>query len=364
MLSDFLSDHRESLINRARAKVLERRVPLPTDYELRHGVPIFLDQLVETLRLEAEHPRRPTPEMAADAAHHASDLFKQGFTVGQVVHDYGDICQSVTELAHELNATITPDEFHTLNRCLDNVTADAVTEYGRQRELQASGAETERLGVFAHELRNLIQAAVLSFQILRRGTVGVSGSTGNAHERTLRHVCDLIDRALAEVRLDSKIQQNARFPLAPLIEEVAFPANLEAKNRGVELVVARPDGALEVEADRHLLASAISNVLQNAFKFTHQDGRVSLRTIASGDRVLIEIEDECGGLPPGKAEELFLPFSQRATDRSGLGLGLAISRRAVEQSGGSIRVRDLPGKGCAFTIDLPLAPPRSPASAV
>jgi len=363
MLSDFLSENRESLIGRTRVKVRQRRVPLPTDYELRHGVPMFLDQLVETLRLESEHPRRPMPEMGPDAVHHASDLFKQGFTVGQVVHDYGDLCQAVTELADEVKAKITTDEFHTLNRCLDNVTAEAVTEYGRQRELQASNAETERLGFFAHELRNLIQAAVMSFQILRRGTVGVSGSTGNAHERTLRQLCNLIDRTLAEVRLDSKIQQDARFPLAPLIEEVAFPANLEAKHRGVDLLVAPSEGALDVEADRHLLASAISNVLQNAFKFTHRDGRVSLRTLASGDRVLIEIEDECGGLPPGKAEELFLPFSQRATDRSGLGLGLAVSRRAVEQSGGSIRIRDLPGKGCIFTIDIPLARPQSPTSA-
>jgi signal transduction histidine kinase len=362
MLSEFLSDHRESLILRARGKVLQRRVPLPTDYELQHGVPIFLDQLIETLRLEAKRPGRPMPEMGVDAAHHASDLFKQGFTVGQLVHDYGDICQAVTELAEEVKAKITTDEFHTLNRCLDNVTAEAVTEYGRQRELQASDAETERLGFFAHELRNLIQAAVLSFQILRRGAVGVAGSTGNAHERTLRHLCDLIDRTLAEVRLDAKIQQDAHFPLAPLIDEVAFPANLEAKNRGVELLVAPPEGAHEVEADRHLLASAISNVLQNAFKFTRKDGCVSLRTLASGNRVLIEIEDECGGLPPDRADELFRPFSQRATDRSGLGLGLAISRRAVEQSGGSIRVRDLPGKGCIFTIDLPLARPRSPAS--
>ena len=354
MLSDFLSNNRESLIVRARAKVLQRRVPLPTDYELQHGVPLFLNQLIETLRMEGKL-ERPLPEMGPDAVHHAKDLFKQGFTVGQVVHDYGDLCQAVTELAEELKAKITTDEFHTLNRCLDDVTAEAVTEYGRQRELEASNAETERLGTFAHELRNLIQAAVLSFQMLRRGTVGVSGSTGNAHERTLRQLCDLIDRTLAEVRLESKIQQEVRFPLSPLIEEVAFPANLEARNRGVELVVVPPEGPLEVEADRHLLASAISNILQNAFKFTHRDGRVSLRTLAHGDRVLIEVEDECGGLPPGKADELFRPFSQRATDRSGLGLGLAISRRAVEQSGGSVRVRDLPGKGCVFTIDFPLA---------
>ena len=259
MLSDFLNNNRESLIVRARAKVLQRRVPLPTDYELQHGVPLFLNQLIETLRMEGKL-ERPLPEMGPDAVHHAKDLFKQGLTIGQVVHDYGDLCQAVTELAEEVKAKITTDEFHTLNRCLDDVTAEAVTEYGRQRELEASNAETERLGVFAHELRNLIQAAVLSFQMLRRGTVGVSGSTGNAHERTLRQLCDLIDRTLAEVRLESKIEQDVRFPLSPLIEEVAFPANLEARNRGVELVVVPPEGPLEVEADRHLLASAISNV--------------------------------------------------------------------------------------------------------
>ena len=89
--------------------------------------------------------------------HHGSDLLKQGFTVGQVVHDYGDICQAVTELAHEENVKITPNEFHTLNRCLDDVTAQAVTEYGRQRELRVSGEESERLGFLAHELRNLMQ---------------------------------------------------------------------------------------------------------------------------------------------------------------------------------------------------------------
>ena len=67
--------------------------------------------------------------MSPGAALHAGDLLKQGFTVGQVVHDYGDVCQSVTELAEELGVEIATSEFHTLNRCLDNVTADAVTEY-------------------------------------------------------------------------------------------------------------------------------------------------------------------------------------------------------------------------------------------
>lgn len=68
---------------------------------------------------------------------------------------------------------------------------------------------------------------------------------------------------------------------------------------------------------------------------------------------MIEIADECGGLPPGKTDELFLLFAQRSADRTGLGLGLAISRRAVEESGGKIGVRNLPDTGCIFTVDLP-----------
>ena len=71
------------------------------------------------------------------------------------------------------------------------------------------------------------------------------------------------------------------------------------------------------------------------------------------DRVLLEIEDECGGLPSGSVDDLFLPFEQRGTDRSGLGLGLAFSRSAVEANKGRIYAHDLPEQGCVFTIDLP-----------
>jgi nitrogen fixation/metabolism regulation signal transduction histidine kinase len=74
--------------------------------------------------------------------------------------------------------------------------------------------------------------------------------------------------------------------------------------------------------------------------------------VADGDRVAFEIEDECGGLPPGKTEDLFRPFEQRGTDRSGVGLGLAICLKAAKASGGRIHVRDLPGKGCVFSLDL------------
>jgi hypothetical protein len=106
-----------------------------------------------------------------------------------------------------------------------------------------------------------------------------------------------------------------------------------------------------------MLSAAIANLLQNAFKFTRAAGHVSLAAHAESDRIFIDVQDECGGLPPGKTEELFLPFKQRSSDRSGVGLGLSISRRCVEANGGKLRARDLPGTGCIFTIDLPRPTP-------
>ncbi|MGA3124091.1 MAG: HAMP domain-containing sensor histidine kinase, partial [Polyangiaceae bacterium] len=105
------------------------------------------------------------------------------------------------------------------------------------------------------------------------------------------------------------------------------------------------------------------NLLQNAFKFTRDHGDVALTARATADRVLFEVGDECGGLPPGRTEDLFRPFEQRGSDRSGVGLGLAICFKAAKANGGEIRVRDLPGKGCVFTLDLPRKPP-PPLSAV
>ena len=86
---------------------------------------------------------------------------------------------------------------------------------------------------------------------------------------------------------------------------------------------------------------------------TLRGSEVILRTRATSDRVLIEVEDECGGLADGAADGLFRPFEQGAGDRSGVGLGLAICRRGVDALGGDVRVRDLPGKGCVFTVELP-----------
>jgi signal transduction histidine kinase len=143
--------------------------------------------------------------------------------------------------------------------------------------------------------------------------------------------------------------------LAEFIEDVEATATMEANARGIRLTVVPAQLGISVNGDRQLLASAVGNLLSNAFKFTRPRSRVSLRTEVASAEVRIAIEDECGGLPAGKAEQLFQPFDRRGRDRSGLGLGLAISRQGVAASGGRIEVQDLPGKGCIFSIVVPLA---------
>ncbi|MEP7122187.1 MAG: HAMP domain-containing sensor histidine kinase [Byssovorax sp.] len=352
MLHEFLTTHTQVIIDRARAKVAARTTPVPTEAELKNGVPLFLEQLIDRLRVATVD----TAAIEETATLHGGEMLAMGFSVGQVVHGYGDICQVVTQLADETDAAITTDEFHTLNRCLDDAIANSVTEYQRRRDVAVAYEGTERLGVLAHELRNRLGAAMLAFTILQEGTVGVGGSTGAMLGRSLRGMRDLVNNALAGVRIESGLGHRRRISLSSLIGEAEVEASMGADVGGFGLTVSPVAHGIDVDVDDQILTAAIGNLLQNAFKFSHPHGHIALRATATADRVHIEVEDECGGLPPGKAEDLFLPFSQRSDQRAGLGLGLTISRKGIESMGGTLSVRDVPGKGCVFAIELPRMP--------
>ncbi len=350
MLTAFLSANRDEILARARARVLGRIAPKPTDAELHMGIPLFLDQLIAVM----EHPSQPrTTELTTSATKHGSDLLGLGFTVSQVVHDYGGICQAITELADEREAPMSSAEFRLLNKCLDDAIAAAVTEFGRQREKAVSDKGVESVGVLAHELRNQINIAMLAFEVLKAGIVGPSGSTAAMLERSLKAMRVLVERSFADVRLHVGKRGTEPVSIAELIAEVSASAAVEAESRGIHFTAGPVDPDVMLDLDRHHVAAALANLLQNAFKFTRPDGSVELRTRVTTDRVAIEVADECGGLPSGDADELFARFTQRGADRTGLGLGLAICREAAEAMGGKIHLRDLPGKGCVFTVDLP-----------
>jgi len=357
MLADFILANRDAVIALTQARVAARTTPPVTAPELSIGIPIFLDQLVEALRIARSSNVVDHSDIGRSAGEHGHRLLQMGLSIGQVVHDYGDVCQAVTELAVNQQTPIGGAEFRTLNLCLDDAIAGAVTEYSRQRERKLMDEGTERLGVFAHELRNHLNSAMLSFEIIRRGQVAAGGSTATVLGRSLLGLRDLIDRSLAAVRLDIGIDHVEQISVAELLDEVEIGASMQAKARDIRFFVTSVERAVTIEGDRQILVAAVANLLQNAFKFTPKEGRVSLSAAATADRVLIDVEDTCGGLPPGQTEELFLPFSQRGKDRSGVGLGLAIALKAARANGGDLRVRDLPGRGCIFTLDLPRKPP-------
>jgi signal transduction histidine kinase len=322
-LHEFVSTNSGELIARMRARVAVRPWPPASTRELENGIPLFLDQLSETLRQETTRQEGPHAPLSAEAigssaAKHGRELLGMGFTVSQVVHDYGDVCQAITELAVERNAPISAEEFHTLNRCIDDAIAEAVTEYGRLKDRATAHLEAERM----------------------RCLVGLS---------------EIIDAALAEVRLSSTEPRRRRVSLLDFVDEVAIAAHLHAEYRGVQLVVTPVDPALALDVDPQLLALALMNLLHNGFKYSRPKGRITLRTRAEGGRVFIEVEDECGGRK-GAEPDLYAPFGKRlGGDRSGLGLGLSISLKAVTANGGEIHDRNLPGRGCIFTIELPQA---------
>lgn len=195
MLHEFITTHRDEIISRCRAKVASRTTPAPTLAEIDHGVPMFLDQLLDELR----HGPSATRDIANTATAHGRDLLAQGYSVSQVVHDYGDICQAVTDMAVEQQARIDASDFRTLNRCLDDAIAGAVTEYGRERDQSLAdtdaGADQQRSSL-ARDLLKSLQIAKLALSAIQSGKVGVAGSTGAVLDMGLTTASDLATRLI------------------------------------------------------------------------------------------------------------------------------------------------------------------------
>ncbi len=195
LLHKFITVNRDELIRRCRVKVAKRSAPPATEAEIDHGVPLFLDQLCEELR---QGPSK-TDEISKSAMEHGHDLLLQGFTISQVVHDYGDVCQSVTDLAVETKAPISSDDFRTLNRCLDDAIAGAVTEYAHEQDVSRYGA--------SQQLQSLTITALTAFEALRTGRVGVGGSTGTVVLHSLMAIRDaLVDRPLPDEPKQEKVK--------------------------------------------------------------------------------------------------------------------------------------------------------------
>ena len=351
MLRVFLSAQRDAIIGRTRLILVSALAPRRHAI-VEHAIRSFLDETVEALRASPVTPDA-LETVGRSAALHGGQLQREGYSLADVVHGYASVGRAIHEVAGNAGLTAPEADLRTLRLCLEEATAQAVTEHARQREQSFARDEQERLGELAHELRSSLGSAMISFDLLRTGTAGFAGSTAGVLGRSLGRLSSLVEASVASVRVGAGMLVLERVSVRQFFEEVELGATIDAAAHEVTLDVLPVEPGIDVEVDRSILTTAVGNLLANAVKFTRPKGQVLLRASSANDRVFIEVEDECGGLPAGKAEALFRPFEQQSANRAGLGLGLSLSRKGVEANGGTVSVRDRPGIGCVFVIELP-----------
>jgi signal transduction histidine kinase len=352
MLHDFLTDNRDEIPARCERHYRKRR-PDRSPEELLHIIPAFIDEVIKAERaLAGTGDASRLPGETAEASAHGEQRFRRGYRIDDLAWDFAAIPEVIGELAIEQNYALDPRAVHMLNLCIDWGIAQSISKYFELSRQQAELENAAWVGVLAHELRNAVGSAAMAFSVIKCGRVGLESKTAHVLERSLLRLEHLVAQTLTAVQLKSHpVLSLCAVRLAVLLEDVEGAARLE---RGITLTLT-VDPGLTLEVDFRLLEMAVSNLVQNAIKFSAANGRVELRARRTEQGVLIEVEDACGGLGNDSSEELFRPFVQGTNKIGGVGLGLSISRQAIEAHGGTLSVRSLPGKGCVFSILLPAA---------
>lgn len=346
-MHEFISSHREELVSRT-LLALKKDYPDRTADELLDDLPPFIDAVLRTLRgdIESSGAGPSTAFGVQFAPAHGRLRKEQGFDLSRIVHDYGLLCDATNTLASEIGERFTTEEHLLLNRCIDEATAQAIE--GFAAALHEDQSQT--LGAIGHEIRNAAWSASMAFDLISSGKVGVNGRTGDVLRRSLERIEQLSLHALDAARMTAASTAQREWLDGREFLQQLVDATVGERGIQVHLEV---EPALEFEVDPRLLTSAISNLLQNAVKFTHDAGTVTLRASTRDAAVCIEVEDRCGGLSREAQEHMFDPTQRRARGPRSSGFGLAIARQAVEAQGGTLSVDDVPSVGCVFRILFP-----------
>jgi len=144
--------------------------------------------------------------------------------------------------------------------------------------------------------------------------------------------------------------------LAEQAEKIAEELRPQAEGKGLTLRVETGEGPTRARADAGGVQIVLRNLMSNAIKYT-EEGEVRVRAHRKNSEAVLEVEDTGIGMAPSRAEDLFEPFRQASEGMSreyeGTGLGLAVTKEAAEQMGGTIEVETEKGEGSRFTVRLP-----------
>jgi len=229
-------------------------------------------------------------------------------------------------------------------------------------------AQREFVANVSHELKTPLTSIQGFAQALLDGTASTPEQQKQSAQviydeagRMHRMALNLLDLA----RLDAGIAdlKRAQVDVNALVNGVAERFTHQARQAGVTLTV--DSGSLPaITGDGDRLAQVLTNLVDNALKFTPAGGRILLRTLTLGDGVEIHVQDSGAGIPPEALPQIFERFYQADPSRQGgkkhgAGLGLAIVREIVAAHGGKISVRSTPGQGSVFMVRLPLVNPEA-----
>jgi len=355
-LHELLAANRDEVMQRWKACVRGALAmeAIPT-IELVDHLPQFVDEIIATLSTGARVPETtPSIEISASASEHGTQRLRLGFSLDSVVREYGALRDALIGTAVDAGTTPTLGEIQLVFDCIITGIAHAVSEYTYQRDAELRRQANEHFAFIAHELRNPLASAAMAFHQLKEAGSLPELRAVAILERGIHRTAELVDQTLKTARVASGIELQRRgTTLAALFADAELGALPEAQAKGIELrvVVAGHD---PLEVDVRLISSAIGNLVRNAVRYSH-GGVVELRGHVMNGRAVIEVEDCCGGLEPGKVEALFVPFVRLDQTQTGFGLGLAIAKQAVEAHGGTIRLQNLPTKGCIFVLEIPVA---------
>jgi signal transduction histidine kinase len=253
------------------------------------------------------------------------------------------------------------DEFFDLGQAF-NTMADKLVELQEDVKRQERQAMFGRIAAgLVHDLSHPIQNIGNSTRLLLRDDL--DRDSRQMFQRTIERELETLKHFMDDLRNIVKPKPIERFAMEVngSIAEIIEAMRGEGDRVGVALETNFGEGPLIIEGDRFALGRVYRNLITNAIQATAQGGRVTISTSRAGDRVEVTVEDTGSGIPADKLSGIFEDFV--TTKRRGLGLGLAISKRIVEQLDGTITVESEVGRGTKFTLRFPARDDRSEQAA-
>lgn|GEM_PF-5347431 len=301
LLHEFMVVHHAEILEICRKKL---RDDVMGAAELLRDVELFFQELLYALRHHdgvAGAPAAP-PGRSSSAARLGERPQRAGLPPAKVPGIFGAISHAIGQAGERHGLAINADEHDVFHQRIDAGVATSIENFWCCEKAQQERRVSERFGYLTHELEPVRIATVL-----RR------------------------------------------------LQASAIPG------RAISITT-ELDESLFVNADEPQLTSAIGNLLRNAVKFSSPGGHVVMRCRSDDAGVVIEVEDECGGLVEAEPARLFRPYVKGAERSDNIGLGLAITKHAVEAMDGHVSVENRPGQGCTFSLTFPPARPSRTSS--